>query len=481
MAAATPQITNTLKKAVGLLSAPHAELKATMLRQCQLINYPKLRIAVYGPFNHGKSTLLNALLGSKTLPIALVPTTGTAITITHGPEVTSRITLTDGSTLTEPGTALLQRYATLDDQRQMLPEVATVEVQCPHPLLKLGVELVDLPGTDDQTTHNQLVYTNLLETDVVIQLLDGRKLMTLDEHNQLQDWLLARELTTVLFVVNFLNLVEPAERRLVIERLEELTTNLPTTLPPDVSNFYTVDALPALRARLKGDMEAAEESGLLELEVALQSLVQSRLPWIEIYRLMRLSPLMEQLKQALNQQLHALDNASPSRREILQKRAQQLLQTGFQKSINDLETWLQLNNLLAQYQQRMATEYQAGRLPQWIEEALKPTFKRKQQTVEDWVQKARDMFDQNRMLDMEIPWPAMPKDLSPLGYEATYQYLSHCSKTTLLALERYKKQAQLLFTDPLEQSQRQRAGQKMLLENTLTDLQHLESELISSK
>jgi GTP-binding protein EngB required for normal cell division len=36
------------------------------------------RIAVFGPFNHGKSTLLNALLREKTLPIDLIPTTGAA-------------------------------------------------------------------------------------------------------------------------------------------------------------------------------------------------------------------------------------------------------------------------------------------------------------------------------------------------------------------------------------------------------------------
>ena len=51
-----------------------------------LIN-PNFRIAVFGPFNHGKSTLLNALLGNKTLPIDLIPTTGAAITVKYGNEL----------------------------------------------------------------------------------------------------------------------------------------------------------------------------------------------------------------------------------------------------------------------------------------------------------------------------------------------------------------------------------------------------------
>ncbi|EAM52207.1 hypothetical protein CwatDRAFT_5335 [Crocosphaera watsonii WH 8501] len=36
------------------------------------------------PFNYGKSTLLNALLGEKTLPIDLIPTTGAAIYVKYG-------------------------------------------------------------------------------------------------------------------------------------------------------------------------------------------------------------------------------------------------------------------------------------------------------------------------------------------------------------------------------------------------------------
>ncbi len=48
------------------------------------LNNPNFRVAVFGPFNHGKSTLLNALLGSYTVPIALIPTTGAAISIKYG-------------------------------------------------------------------------------------------------------------------------------------------------------------------------------------------------------------------------------------------------------------------------------------------------------------------------------------------------------------------------------------------------------------
>jgi tRNA U34 5-carboxymethylaminomethyl modifying GTPase MnmE/TrmE len=38
---------------------------------CDYLVNPNFQIAVFAPFNHGKSTLLNAMLGNRTLPIDL--------------------------------------------------------------------------------------------------------------------------------------------------------------------------------------------------------------------------------------------------------------------------------------------------------------------------------------------------------------------------------------------------------------------------
>ncbi|MFG6102872.1 dynamin family protein [Leptothoe sp. EHU-05/26/07-4] len=406
---------NSLRKAVGLLDPTHAALKADVLCQCDLISHTTLRITVFGPFNYGKSTLLNALLGEKTLPIDLVPTTGAAITVTHGPALVSRITLTDGTVLEEPGTDLLQRYAILDEQRQMQAHVAAVAVTCPHPFLQPGVELVDLPGTDDQEAQNERVYAKLMETDVVVQLLDGRKLMTLAEREHLRDWLMDRGITTVLFVVNFLNLMEPEERKQVMYRLRLLAQDFRTTLPDGVSNLYAVDALPALRARLKGDMAAATQAGLPALESALHRLVQVRLPELAVHRIPRLLPLVSQVHQALQQQLQSL-NAAPhpdARRVAIQQRAQQLIQKGFQQSVIDLQDWLSLENLLHQYEYDFAASLQAGTAPLWLEERLQPVWKQKKRAVADWVYQACDFFEQPRPVDLWVGWQRPDETVQP--------------------------------------------------------------------
>lgn len=463
-------LVSTLQKAVGLLDQHSAGLKTDVLRQCDRILHPTLSITVFGPFNYGKSTLLNALLGEKTLPIDLVPTTGAAITISHGAELTSRITLTDGSVLEEPGTELLQRYATLDEQRCMPQEVAAVDVQCPHPLLQPGVQLVDLPGTDDCDGQNEQVYARLLETDVVLQLLDGRRLMTLTERDHLQTWLLERGITTVLFVVNFLNLMEPEERQHVMYRLRILAQDFRTTLPDGVSNLYAVDALPALRARLKGDRAAATQAGLPALESALHTLVQLRLPQLVTHRTPRLLPLATQVQQVLQQQLHCLEPPPDTRRTVIQQRAQKLIQIGFQQSVTDLQDWLLLKHLLKHYQHSFALALQEDRATLWLEATLQPVWKQKKRAVVEWVYKACDFFEQPRPVDLWVSWPSLDNH-TQAAHQTAHRYLADFSNTALAALDTYKITANpILHMTITPLSQAQQNGQRTLLQHTLTEL-----------
>ncbi|MDY7013835.1 MAG: dynamin family protein, partial [Cyanobacteriota bacterium] len=243
---------------------------------CETLENPNFRIAVFGPFNYGKSTLLNALLGKRTLPIDLVPTTGAAIYVRYGDQLQSRITLKDGTVIAEEGTQVLQEYAILDDQRRMRDDVAEVEVFCDHPFLKTGVEFLDLPGTNDREAQDELARDRLLTADLIVQVLDARQLMTLGEREHLRDWLLDRGLKTVMFAVNFVNLLEPDQQKEVSQRMRFVAESFRSDLPAGTSNLYRVDALPALRARLKGDIAAAKAAGLAELASALQTIVQVR-------------------------------------------------------------------------------------------------------------------------------------------------------------------------------------------------------------
>lgn len=411
---AYPDLLDTLKSAVGLLELePGSPLQREVTAVCDQFGRLNFRIAVFGPFNYGKSTLLNALLGERALPIDLIPTTGAAITVRYGPTLHTRICLTNGTEISEAGTEVLKRFAILDDERRMRSDVASVEVRCPHPFLQTGVELVDLPGTNDREAQDTLVKDQLLAVDLVVQVLDGRKLMTLGERENLRDWLLDRGIDTVIFVVNFLNLMEPEEQKQVYSRLRFVAESFRSQLPPGVSNLYRVDALPALRARLKGDMAAAQIAGLPMLESALQTIVQQQREQTSA-RLPRVTAIARQVQQALQRRVEQVATAVQTvedkrhqKIEIKQK-AEKLIRQGFTKSVTEFSDWLSLGNLLDRYQEEVAQALQAGTFKTWETGAFKTTAIDHQQAVAKWVQQACEFFDHPRPNQLLISFPPQP-------------------------------------------------------------------------
>jgi len=412
--AAYSQLLATVRSTVGALELPPEHpLSRDVRAVAEQADSPVVRVVVFGPFNYGKSTLLNALLGERALPIDLIPTTGAAIAVRYGPELATQIHLKDGAVIHEAGTDVLKQFAILDGDRRMRNDVASVAVSCPHPWLRTGVELVDLPGTDDQEAQDALVKDQLLTADLVVQVLDGRKLMTLGEREHLRDWLLDRGIETVVFVVNFLNLLEPEDQKQVYNRLRFVAESFRAKLPPGVSNLYRVDALPALRARLKGNMAAAQESGLPMLESALHTIAQSlqdkpetRLPRLRAIA-HRVQATLEQKIATLQHEINPVNDKQRQKNEIRQQAAP-LLQTGFAKSVQACAEWLAVPNLLAQYQTAAAQALQTGTFKSWMMGEFKQTAIDHQQAVVKWVNQACEFFERDKIHQFLVNFPPEP-------------------------------------------------------------------------
>jgi hypothetical protein len=377
------------------------------------------QIAVFGPFNHGKSTLLNAILGSKTLPIDLIPTTGAAIKVVYGEDVRTTITLKNGEIIREAKTEILTKFAILDNDRRMRDDVAAIEVTYPHPFLEMGVELIDLPGTNDRDEQDTFVRERLLAADLVVHVLDVRKLMTLGEREHLRDWLENRGITTVVFVANFTNMLEPDEQREVQHRLRFVAQSFRSALPAGISNLYRVDALPALRARLKGDDATLHTSGLSEFISALQAIVTRQKSELGEVRQPRINAIATQLRSLLEQQIAELSEEVNNRsikaeKELaLKRQAQQLIRTGWETSLTEIERWLYLPNLISFYQTTLATALKHNSFDRWQAENVTPKLQYCQQEINDWVIKANDFFNTPKVEPLGLIAPESPEVLLP--------------------------------------------------------------------
>ena len=361
--------------------------------------------------------MLNALLGNRALPIDLVPTTGAAIYVNYGEELHAKITLKDGTEVSEAGTDVLKRYAILDDARQMRDDVAAVNVYCPHPFLKTGVELLDLPGTNDREEQDNLVKDKLLTADLVVQVLDARKLMTLGERENLRDWLSDRQINTVVFVANFINLLEPDDQKQVYNRLLFVAESFRSNLPNNISNIYRVDALPALRARLKGDVAAAQTTGIAMFESALQSIVAAQQEQLAV-KLPRIEAIATKISQSLRSKSEtvAAEIATAQQKHqgkiAIKQKAEKLISKGFQASVSDFEAWLYQPTLLQRYQSQMAFSLQEGLFDAWKVKFQREVLK-EQQTIAEWVNKACEFFDKEQPIALLVSFPPSPQIVLP--------------------------------------------------------------------
>ena len=432
---------NCLRTLLGSLELDkEAQLYRDVIAVCSYSENPLYRIAVFAPFNHGKSTLLNALLGQKSLPIDLIPSTGAAITIKYGTELATKITFKDSTEKITADTKILKEYGILNDERRMRDDIKAIEVSCNYPLLKNNVELLDLPGTNDREAQDKLVKDKLLTADLVIHVLDARKLMTLLEREQLRDWLQARGIHTVIFVVNFINLLEPEDQKKVCNRLKFVAESFRSELPVGIANLYRVDALPALRARIKGDYNKVMETGLTELETVLQKIIKANSQRSET-KLSRIKTISKELlKQAELKRDNIYNKISQTEQKqqqqiAIKQKASRLIKQGLQRSISEFESWLYLPNILKEEQANLAIALQENNFLNWKNQ-FNTKVSQYQQSIIEWLAKSQEFFTIHKSLKLLINFPTIPQIEKPNTQNKTNEESAYYKPTVTEEIDR---------------------------------------------
>lgn len=135
----------------------HYDLRSlrSALSACEALvgDRAKLDVAVLGQFKSGKSSLLNALVGSDILPVGAVPVTAVVTRLVGGEGLALRVSYLDGRT-ESVGPERIGEFVTEarnpDNQRQ----VAVVDVELPALLPWPALRLVDTPGLSSTFGHN---------------------------------------------------------------------------------------------------------------------------------------------------------------------------------------------------------------------------------------------------------------------------------------------------------------------------------------
>lgn len=145
------------------------ELSASVMRVQQRVASDEVRLALLGEFNSGKTTFINAMLGTQLLSTAPIPTTNVLTRINHGLTFSCRATLGDG-TQVDITQANVHAYST------DAVDLARLDVRVPLPLLEGGLVLLDTPGFNVQNDrHEQIVISAVSEANACVFLMDARQ------------------------------------------------------------------------------------------------------------------------------------------------------------------------------------------------------------------------------------------------------------------------------------------------------------------
>jgi len=228
-------------------------------------------VVVVGDFKRGKSTLINALIGSDVLPTAVTPETVTINRISYSETPRVEAVMKNGKrkTLSHDG---LRREAIEEEAKTLPAKIDYVDIRANVEILK-EISIVDTPGIGDLfKIFDREVAAYLVNADALIYVISVKAPLSMTERAFLSTAVMPLGFARVLAVVNMADTLETPEN---VQKITEYTKDRAQVISPDIY-VYTLSALDEL-CRRKG--EARPEPGLapmleanfLEFEAALNT------------------------------------------------------------------------------------------------------------------------------------------------------------------------------------------------------------------
>lgn len=222
---------------------------------------PAAHVVVCGEFKRGKSTLVNALVGSDVCPTDALPATAVPALLHWSDAPQALVQYQTGRS--EPIAPTAEALAALSVGGSVPAEsVRFVSVGIPSPLLRDGLVLIDTPGVNDLSRQRaDVTYRFLPMADAVLVVLDATAPVTRTEVAFLTDQVLPGTRDRLLFALGKVDRIEEEE---VAEALAGAAGRLASVLG------RSVNVIPVSSKRtLRGDA-----SGCAALTAALARLVE---------------------------------------------------------------------------------------------------------------------------------------------------------------------------------------------------------------
>lgn len=224
----------------------------------------RFNLAVLGQFKRGKTTLINALLGSRLLPTAVVPLTSIITLIRYGRNLHIEVLFKNGVrkeiTLEE-----LPDYVTERGNPENEKGVQYVEVHYDSSYLRDGVQIIDTPGIGSTYQHNTAVtYNYLSKVDAAVFLVGVDPPISQVEYDFLND--IRKHVNKIFFLQNKIDQMDEKDR---IESLEFTRDVIEEKVDLKDIKIFPLSAKLALEGKLNNNQGMLDRSLISDFEKAL--------------------------------------------------------------------------------------------------------------------------------------------------------------------------------------------------------------------
>ncbi len=329
-----------------------------------------LTVSIIGQFKRGKSTLGNAILGDKVLPVGIVPITSAVTKILYG-DRRAEVRFNNGVIEPIEFERLSEFISEQENQNNKLG-VSSVVLHSPSKFLKNGLEFVDTPGVGSFHKNNtEVAYQYMKESDAVIFLLSVDSPI-----NEIEIEFLRRTknfAAKFYFAVNKIDIVDAEDLKAYMDYCRQLLCQLMGT---DTVNMFPVSAKTGegikelekavLTDRKKATDEILEGSAALKL----RDIIDSAINQLGFYR-----KAMSMEYAELDKRFEAIEELAAGMKEEAEG-----CSGGFEIKLNEIKL-------------KVAEEVQKLFEMEYLYEIEETTAFGMSMTKEEFLQKAAQVFD----------------------------------------------------------------------------------------
>lgn len=225
----------------------------------------RFNLMLVGRFSRGKSTLINAILGTAYLPTGILPLTSVITTVRYGSHPQVVLNFRDSGLRRGVPLAQLADYVTQQANPGNMKRLAYAEIELPVELLRRGLFFVDSPGLGSSIAENTDTTERFFpEADAFVLITSYDSPLSEEEDRALRR---IRQSDKVLFViVNKHDTVSANDRGQVLDFVKERLCQYSFSREPQI---LSVSARQALEGKQLRNDELIDASGIRQVEAAL--------------------------------------------------------------------------------------------------------------------------------------------------------------------------------------------------------------------